>query len=244
MSVEFKDTEYEIPEVKAQGITYYYDGVIIDKGRKILIEIQGDLHRKETSWKTLERTQKSDKNKKQFAQKYDYELITIDVDYKKEDRNNIKINSFNQFRDNFIKSKLNEYYDIENTVDWDEVLRKTQSNLVKEVCEYYDNNQNLTIKDLEKQFFLKTEQDLKNIGIQVSREWINKNRDKIKIHYISPQIYISSIKLEELERENKRIEIKNKLINYIKEQKTNNSLSKYYEDFLKYYNIILNKKGE
>lgn len=121
-----------------------YDFVLEDK--KLIIETDGEFHRKDNlmNGQTKEESQWIDNIKDNLANKNGYKIIRIS------DEGSIK--------ENILHSELNKIFDLSN-IDWNKCLEYSYSNLVKEVCEYWNlhneiNNENLTTRKLGEIFGL------------------------------------------------------------------------------------------
>jgi len=112
-----------------------------------IIETHGGQHYKEHSRnskfdRSLKEEQKNDKNKKELAIKNGIEKENyIVIDCRKSDLEFIKYK--------IIHSRLNELYDL-NKIDWLKCHEYALCNLVKEACEYKNNNPNLSTLDIGK----------------------------------------------------------------------------------------------
>ena len=94
--------------------------------------------------------------------------IVIDCRYSKLD----------YIKNNIINSKLGDIFDL-NNIDWVNIDKQSQKNLIKEVCDYWHlhndiNNEELTVKELSNIF---------GISIQRIRNYLNKGNNFNWCHY-------------------------------------------------------------
>ena len=93
------------------------------------------------SGQTAKESKEIDNYKDKLAKEHGLKVIRIDCDYY-----NIK-NRFDYIKNNIINSKLNEIFNL-NDINWYEIDKKSENNKVKIVCEYKNQNENLTSKDI------------------------------------------------------------------------------------------------
>lgn len=112
----------------------------------MIIETHGKQHYCEnTMVKNLQDEQENDRLKKEMALKNNIDKYIV-IDCSDISLNNIKKNITN--------SMLNELFDL-SKIDWLKCEEYSLKNLVKEVCDYWDNkDENETVKDLEAVFNL------------------------------------------------------------------------------------------
>ena len=110
-----------------------------------IIETHGGQHYKDCSWSKVEDVQKNDSIKYELAlQNRISNYIVIDCRYS--DKEYIK--------NSVLNSRLSELFDL-SEIDWVKCDKDTQKNLVKEVCEYWNNKAHWeTTEDLVKYFGL------------------------------------------------------------------------------------------
>ena len=115
----------------------------------IIVEMDGGFHFKdnEMSGQTKERTKEIDDYKDKMAKEQGIEVIRIDCAY-----NNLA-NRFDYIKYNILNSKLKELLSL-NKINWEKVLEFSLSNILKKVCEYKNNNKNLTTTEIGKIFNL------------------------------------------------------------------------------------------
>ena len=154
---------------------YRYDFYFYLNGEEYIIETHGKQHYEDgfkgCGGKTLEEAQQNDKNKYELAIKNGIKpqnYIVIDCRYSKLD----------YIKNNIINSKLGDIFDL-NNVDWVNIDKQSQKNLIKEVCDYWHlhndiNNEELTVKELSNIF---------GISIQRIRNYLNKGNNFNWCHY-------------------------------------------------------------
>ena len=109
-----------------------------------IIETHGGQHYK-TAWKELKETQKNDKYKYELAIQNGIKpenYIVLDCRY----------SNFNYIKNNIENSVLKQIFDLD-TICWEDIQQQIETNMVKEVCEYYNKNDlKGTTKDLLQHF--------------------------------------------------------------------------------------------
>ena len=108
---------------------------------KILVEMDGAFHKKESQYKTLENNKKIDKLKNELAKENGYKLIRIDCE---------NTNPKNIF-ENIKKSELNNILNL-NNFDWKECAIKSSKSILVEICKYYNKHSNISMRKLGKKF--------------------------------------------------------------------------------------------
>lgn len=113
--------------------------------KKIIIEMDGMIghgnYVMKNSISTIEDTMKKDKWKDEQAKKNGYNVIRIDSMF----------SNIDYIKNNIMKSNISLYFDLSN-VDWDMIDRLSTKNLIKEICLYFDKNNNLTQKEIAKKY--------------------------------------------------------------------------------------------
>lgn len=157
---------------------YRYDFYFNLNDEEYIIETHGKQHYKESGFKmSLEEVQENDRIKKELALKNNIkEENYIIIDCRKSELEFIK--------NNIIHSKLNKIFDL-NTIDWIEIDKKSQNNLVKEVCDYWNlhnniNNENLTINEIGDIFYLDRHTSSKYLKIGNKLKWCTYDKNKEK----------------------------------------------------------------
>lgn len=124
----------------------YYDFYISEYN--IIIETHGEQHYIQTrrnGGRTLQEEQENDRYKEQLARENGIEHYII-IDCRESDMEYIK--------ENILKSKLNKIFDL-SKIDWLKCEEFALKNIVKEVCEYWNNKEEWeTTTDLGKIFTL------------------------------------------------------------------------------------------
>ena len=109
----------------------------------IIIEVHGGQHYEEcTRGRSLKEEQENDKLKEELALKNGIKHYIV-IDCRESDLEYIKNNTLN--------SELNGLFDL-SKVDWIKCGKFANSNLVKEVCDYYKEHQGIFTSDLAKEF--------------------------------------------------------------------------------------------
>lgn len=125
-----------------------------------IIETHGGQHYK-TAWKELKETQKNDKYKYELAIQNGINpenYIVIDCRY----------SNFNYIKNNIENSVLKQIFDLD-TICWEDIQQQIETNMVKEVCEYYNKNDlKGTTKDLLQHF---------NISKEVAIDYLKKGNE-------------------------------------------------------------------
>lgn len=105
------------------------DFVIYKDGREIPLEADGDFHRKDNKMTgmTAKMQQDIDKQRDENCLKYLGEET-------------IRISDEGDVKENILKSKLNELFDL-SQVDWSKCEEFAIKNIVKEVCNYWNNKE-------------------------------------------------------------------------------------------------------
>lgn len=114
---------------------YKYDIKLEKDGKIILLELDGEYHDKD------KKTKERDKIKDKIAKDNEWELIRI----------NVNGSDTEKIYKNLLESKLTKYYNIEG-VDILKCEELSQKSLVPQIWEYYNDNLNLTYKDIAKHF--------------------------------------------------------------------------------------------
>ena len=97
-----------------------------------IIETHGRQHYEDCTWSKAKDVQENDRIKYELALQNgikDGDYVVIDCRY----------SNAEWIKDSILNSKLNELFDL-SEIDWIECGKKAQKNLVKEVCEYWNNN--------------------------------------------------------------------------------------------------------
>lgn len=130
------------------GIKSFYDAMFYYKDVPIFIEMDGELHRE--SWFHDERAEEDlkkhiEKDKIKDEMVKDIGGIIIRIPFEENEKYKL---------DELIKqSDLSKYLNLEK-VDWKKCREYCESSLVKEVCDYYNNNPNMTNKEIREHFHI------------------------------------------------------------------------------------------
>ena len=120
-----------------------YDNYFIYKGVKYILEMDGGLGHGKGNYKnnmTAEESKYIDDYKDKLAIDNGIEVIRIDCE----------LSHLEFIKQNILKSKLNELFNLNNDIDWLKCGLYAISNLMKEACEYKKNNPELSTVDIGK----------------------------------------------------------------------------------------------
>jgi hypothetical protein len=126
-----------------------YDVYFEIDNNKYAVEMDGGLghgygkHHKSSL--TIEDLKERDIEKDELAIQHGIHVIRIDCNYKNNNR-------FTYIKENIIQSELNSILDLSN-INWMDCDIKSQSSLVKQVCDFYNSNKS-TIKNIANNFQL------------------------------------------------------------------------------------------
>ena len=160
LKVEF-ETEYCPEWISPKRYDFYIPSICL------IIEMDGAFHSKDNtlSGKSKEESIQDDKYKDKKAIEHGLKVIRINCDYNHDNR-------FEFIKENVVK-KLNNIFDLSN-VDWIEISKKCEKNLLKEVCNYWNENyENVFIKDLEKHFKLSKPSVISYLKKGTKLGWLN-----------------------------------------------------------------------
>lgn len=112
----------------------------------LIIEMDGGFHTAYNNLcdKTKEESQYEDLNKDMLANENNLKVIRIDCDYK------VTSKKFEYIKNCIINSELSTIFDF-NNINWNTIEAISEKSLVKEICDYYNNNK-VTINDVNKEF--------------------------------------------------------------------------------------------
>lgn len=131
-------TEYSPEWISPKRFDFYIPS------KNLIIEMDGGWHTKDNnmSGQTKEESKEIDNWKDEQAELHGINIIRIDCDYNNE---NFK---YEYIKDNVINSKLIQFYKLD-FIDWDVSDEFATSNLIKNICTYYEKNKNeLSYEDL------------------------------------------------------------------------------------------------
>lgn len=127
---------------------YKYDFYFKLLNEQFIVETHGEQHYKEDNgkWSSSKDIQLNDKIKKELAlvngiKEKDY--ITIDCKY----------SNLEYIKQNILKSNLSKLFDL-SAIDWNKCNKQAINNKVKEICEYWNKQENKDIKELALKFKL------------------------------------------------------------------------------------------
>lgn len=135
-------SEYSPKWAKRRSYDFY------DKDNNIIIEMDGGFHKKynSLSGQTVEESKEIDNWKDEQAIKHGVKIIRIDCDYIDMEHR------FECIKNSILNSELINIYDF-SKINWDEVNKFAIKNLVKDVCEYYEQHKNdMMLMDIAKHF--------------------------------------------------------------------------------------------
>ena len=130
-----KNIPFETEWNNNNEFVYKYDIKLEQNGKIILLELDGEYHIKD------EETKKRDKEKNKIANKKGWELIRVDV---------IGSESLVIYK-NLLDSNFSKYWDVSD-INLLECERLAQKSITPKIWEYYNNNLNLTYKEIAKHF--------------------------------------------------------------------------------------------
>ena len=139
LQIEF-ETEYSPEWIGLRRYDFYLSSL------NLIIEMDGGLghgnkvHSKDK--KTIEESKAIDDYKDNEAKLHNIRVIRIDCDYNKIE------NRFKFIQQNVI-NKISSIFDL-NIIDWNKCHEFALSNLIKKVCEYKNNNPNMTTTEIGK----------------------------------------------------------------------------------------------
>ena len=134
LDIEF-ETQYSPKWINGKRYDFY-----IPKFNAI-IEVHGEQHYRHTGrGRSLQEEQENDKLKEEIALDNGINYIVIDC----------RESTLNWIKDNILKSKLNNLFDLEN-IDWIKCEKfAISNNLIKIACEYKKDNPNMTYTEIGK----------------------------------------------------------------------------------------------
>ena len=137
----------------------------------IIIETHGIQHYEEIGRKgarTLSEEQENDRFKEQLAKENGIEnYIVLDCRY----------SNINYIKNNILNSELSILFDL-SKIDWNKCEEFALSSLIKEICEYYNEHEYMTTKEIGDIFCL-TKETIKKYLIKGERlDWCSYSTDK------------------------------------------------------------------
>lgn len=155
----------------------FYDFYIPSK--KLIIEMDGGLghgHKQHAKSKlTPKQSKEIDDYKDMKAIEHEIDVIRINCDY------DYVYNRFEFIKSNILNSKLIKYYNLHN-LNWDYINKKSIENRTKNICLFYNDNKNMTAKDISSKFKISISTLYACVKIGEDLGWCNyKNKKRIKI---------------------------------------------------------------
>jgi len=137
---KFTWCKYELNGNQKYGI---YDFYIPSK--QLIIETDGGWHNENNllSGQSVEETQYIDNQKDRLANEHNIEIIRIDC----------QKSELNYIKDNILKSKLFNIFDLSN-IDWIKISQESQKSIVYEVCKFRKSHDDLFTTEIAKIFDL------------------------------------------------------------------------------------------
>lgn len=156
-----------------------YDIYFENENKKYLIEMDGGFHKKayRDSKLSTKDVKFIDKQKDILAKENDYQIIRIDS----------QKSNFNYIMENIKKSILANMFDF-SLIDETTINSKIFSSLVKQVCDYYNSNKNLSTSKIATYYKLDRTTIVKYLKIGKELGWCD---------YTSQESYIKNAKLKE-----------------------------------------------
>lgn len=164
----FKWCKFSIKKINKTG---RYDFYFKLNNKEYIIEMDGGFHKKdnEISGQSKEESQLIDYEKDRLAKEHGIEVIRINCNYGQLE------NRFEHIKQNILKNeKINRIFNL-NRVEWELLKRMVTSNLVKVICEFKNNNPNMTTKDISENFKLCRSLVTKYLNIGSEFGWCNYN---------------------------------------------------------------------
>ena len=149
--------------------TRFYDAYFEYDGKKYVIEMDGEQHKRTTKWGTKEEQERNDKLKDELARQNDVCIVRIDA----------PIYSYDYWIEQFKKSIFNDLFDL-SKIDWKKCIRETESNYLKRVCEYYENNKDATMQTVAKQYNINAVTVLNYLKIGTIVGWCHYSKEESK----------------------------------------------------------------
>lgn len=124
-----------------------YDFYIPSK--QLIIEMDGGWHKTDNniSGQTLEESRFIDNTKDNLANKHNLKVIRIDCNYE-------NYNNGEYVKEKILQSELNVIFKNLSFIDFEKCSKQCQKTLVKEVCDYWNNNKNVSTEEIGKYYNL------------------------------------------------------------------------------------------
>lgn len=120
-----------------------YDFSFFYKQKHYLVEMDGEIHYRNSYRRNVDIIEKNDHLKDDIAKKNNCILIRIDC----------LRSDFNYIKNSILNSEFAELFNLES-INWELIRENCISNLFRKVCDYYNDNPNSTLKDLSQKFKL------------------------------------------------------------------------------------------
>ena len=124
-----------------------YDNYFEYNDKKYVVEMDGEFHYEgwlhDKGASKLSEIKAIDDLKDKMAKDHNVEMIRIDS----------RIGEFEYIKDNILKSKLNEIFDL-SQIDWQEVAKDTATNFIVEVCKYYNEHPTKSLIEIGDVFYI------------------------------------------------------------------------------------------
>lgn len=209
------------------------DYVIYIDNREIPVEVDGEFHRNNNKMNGITKEQIKDIDDKRDANCLQYL-----------NEQTIRISNEGSIKENILNSNLSHILDL-STINWDKCHEFALKNLVKEVCEYKNNNNEYTTTDIALHFGYSRETILKWLHKGKMLKWCdynvieerNKGYKKARITKGKPvEIYKDGVKLYKTfpsccELERRSLELFNVKLNNSKISMVANGKIKTYKGF-------------
>lgn len=157
--------EYHSEWTKNRKYDVYFE---IDH-KKYIIEMDGDQHRLNTTWSTLERQNAIDKEKEKLAYDNGVHLIRIKA----------KIYDYESWIEQFKSCEIGNFIK-DSDVDWNKCIEYAESNLTKEMCDYINSNPDATLKDVSEEFGICRNTASAYLKIGTKLGWCNFTKEDAK----------------------------------------------------------------
>ena len=155
------------------GGKYSFDVYFAYINKQYVIEADGELGHGNRRFKNNQKDvdgKARDDIKDKRALENNIEVIRIDC----------KESNMNYIKTNILNSTLNDLFDLTN-IDWDECEKFARTNLLKDVCKYYNDNKFVLIKDLSKMFSVSTNTIARYLSIGNEIGWCTYNpKEQVK----------------------------------------------------------------
>lgn len=146
-----------------------YDGYFEYNNHKYVIEMDGEQHKRTTTWSTKEEQEANDKYKDELANNNDVYILRIDA----------PTYLYDYWIKQFKESILAELFDLSD-VDWNKCIEISENNLLKEICDFYNKNTDATLTAISKEFHIHAITIAKYLTIGATLGWCNYSKQESK----------------------------------------------------------------